>query len=165
MPLEFDRSNVAAERIEVAEAVDAAEPEATPVPVADFGGRRVLVVDDEVQNLLALTPLLEQWGIQVEGAGDGQEALDTLVEDPDMDLVLLDMMLPGLDGLETARRLRALPGLARVPVVLVTGYPVDAARAQAAGVTEILGRPLEADALYAALVRLWGAPAPAAAAG
>ncbi len=80
---------------------------AAAIPEADYPGTRVLLVDDDMRNLLALTPLLERWGITVMAAGDGHEALETLETGGDFDLVLMDIMMPELDGNEVTRRIRS----------------------------------------------------------
>ena len=90
------------------------------IPEADYPGARVLLVDDDMRNLLALIPLLERWGITVMAAGDGNEALETLDSGGDFDLVLMDIMMPELDGYEVTRRIRSRPGFARLPVITLT---------------------------------------------
>jgi signal transduction histidine kinase/ActR/RegA family two-component response regulator len=90
------------------------------IPEADYPGARVLLVDDDMRNLLALTPLLERWGITVMAAGDGREALETLETGGNFDLVLMDIMMPELDGFEVTRRIRAQPGFAHLPVITLT---------------------------------------------
>jgi signal transduction histidine kinase/CheY-like chemotaxis protein len=90
------------------------------IPEADYSGARVLLVDDDMRNLLAIIPLLEHWGITVMAAGDGYEALETLETGGDFDLVLMDIMMPELDGYEVTRRIRSQPGFAHLPVVAMT---------------------------------------------
>ena len=123
----------------------AARPEAPMLPSADFGGRRVLLVDDDVRNLVALTPLLERWGLEVVAAGDGEEALDVLHEDGRIDLVLTDLMLPGVDGSDTIRRIRAQPGLEQLPILALTARADEDARTDtlAAGAQDVLCKPVD----------------------
>jgi CheY-like chemotaxis protein len=90
------------------------------LPVADYRGARVLLVDDDMRNLLALTPLLEQWKLDVMAAGDGIEALETLQAAGAFDLVILDIMMPDMDGYELTRRLRKDPRFAALPVITLT---------------------------------------------
>ena len=71
-----------------------------------FEGHRVLLVDDDLRNLLALTPRLESWGLEVVAAGDAGEALETLKEDQEFSLVLMDLQMPGRDGYDTIREVR-----------------------------------------------------------
>jgi signal transduction histidine kinase/CheY-like chemotaxis protein len=90
------------------------------LPVADYRGARVLLVDDDMRNLLALTPLLEQWKIDVMAAGDGVEALETLQTAGAFDLVILDIMMPDMDGYELTRRLRQDPRFISLPIITLT---------------------------------------------
>jgi len=90
------------------------------IPEADYAGARVLLVDDDMRNLLAMIPLLERWGITVMAAGDGHEALETLDADRSFDLVLMDIMMPDLDGYEVTRRIRLQPEFAHLPVIALT---------------------------------------------
>ena len=73
----------------------------------------MLVVDDDVRNIFALTSVLERHGMDVVTAGTGQEAIEKVAEDADIDLVLMDIMMPGMDGYETMRRIRDDPDSAR----------------------------------------------------
>jgi signal transduction histidine kinase/ActR/RegA family two-component response regulator len=90
------------------------------LPVADYRGARVLLVDDDMRNLLALTPLLEQWKLDVMAAGDGVEALETLQTAGAFDVVILDIMMPDMDGYDLTRRLRKDPRLAELPIIALT---------------------------------------------
>jgi signal transduction histidine kinase/CheY-like chemotaxis protein len=90
------------------------------MPEANYAGARVLLVDDDMRNLLAMIPLLERWGITVMAAGDGHEALETLNADSNFDLVLMDIMMPELDGYEVTRRIRRQPEFAHLPVIALT---------------------------------------------
>ena len=91
-----------------------------PLPDADYRGARVLLVDDDMRNLLALTPLLEQWKLDVMAAGDGVEALETLQTAGAFDLVILDIMMPDMDGYELTRRLRQDPRFISLPIITLT---------------------------------------------
>jgi signal transduction histidine kinase/ActR/RegA family two-component response regulator len=91
-----------------------------PLPVADYRGARVLLVDDDMRNLLALTPLLERWKLDVMAAGDGVEALETLQTAGAFDLVILDIMMPDMDGYELTRRLRKDPRFMALPIITLT---------------------------------------------
>jgi len=126
------------------------------IPQAHYAGARVLVVDDDLRNLLALTPLLEGWDIQVAAAGDGREALETLREDSNFDLVLMDLMMPVLDGFETIRAIRADSRLpAALPVVALTARaaPDDRNKALACGANDFVSKPVDAAQLKAVLDR------------
>ena len=126
-----------------------ARPAGEAIPVANYQSARVLLVDDDVRNLLALTPLLEQWGLDVMAAGDGEEALDTLATAGPFDVLLMDIMMPGMDGYEVIRQLRKQPGFTGLPVIALTAKASDEDRQQclAAGANDCVVKPLEPQAL------------------
>ena len=124
-----------------------------PIPEADYSGRRVLLVDDDMRNLLAMTPLLERWNLSVMAAGDGHEALETLQSDGDFDLILMDIMMPELDGYEVTRQIRSTPAFAHLPVIALTaraGYE-DRRASLEAGANECLVKPVDPVELKAML--------------
>jgi len=126
-----------------------------PVPVADYHGARVLLVDDDMRNLLALTPLLEQWRLEVMAAGDGREALETLQTAGEFALVFMDIMMPGMDGYEVIRQLRADARFAHLPVVALTAKASDEDRSQCleAGANDCIVKPVDPAALKTVLDR------------
>ncbi|WP_229632174.1 response regulator [Pseudoduganella violaceinigra] len=121
-----------------------------------FEGRRILLVDDDVRNIFALTSAIEQKGAMVEIARNGQEALDKLDAVPDIDLVLMDIMMPGMDGLEATRRLRGDPRFLRLPVIAITAKAMkdDQEQCLAAGANDYLAKPIDLSRLYS-LLRVW----------
>ena len=121
-----------------------------------FDGRRILLVDDDVRNIFSLTSALEQKGITVEAARDGFEALAKLDAMPDVDLVLMDVMMPGMDGLEATRRLRQDPRFAKLPVIAITAKAMkdDQEQCMKAGASDYLAKPIDLDRLYS-LLRVW----------
>jgi len=121
-----------------------------------FEGRKVLLVDDDVRNIFALASALEQKGLQVEIGRNGFEALSKLSEMPDIDLVLMDVMMPGMDGLEATRRIRANPKLAQLPVIAVTAKAMkdDQEQCRRAGANDYLAKPIDLDRLFS-LLRVW----------
>lgn len=116
-----------------------------PLPVADYDGARVLLVDDDMRNLLALTPLLEQWRLEVMAAGDGREALETLHTAGEFDLVFMDIMMPGMDGYEVIRQLRQDARFAKLPIIALTARAGDADLRQCldAGASDCIVKPVE----------------------
>ena len=132
----------------------AAAPERAPTALA---GRTVLVVDDQAMNRSAANALCTAFGMRVLEADHGQEALALLRAGTVPDAVLMDMSMPGLDGLQTTRALRALPGpVGRVPVVALTANDSVTVRqdAAAAGMQEVLGKPVDGELLQRTLARL-----------
>jgi CheY-like chemotaxis protein len=111
------------------------------------------VVDDDVRNLLALTPLLERWNLRVTAAGDGVEALETLEGEESYDVVLMDIMMPEMDGYETMGAIRAQLRFAHLPIIALTAKAgqEDRNRCLAAGANDYLAKPVEATALRDAL--------------
>ena len=106
-----------------------------------------------MRNLLALTPLLERWNLSVMAAGDGHEALETLRLDGEFDLILMDIMMPELDGYEVTRQLRSTPAFAHLPVIALTaraGYE-DRRASLEAGANECLVKPVDPVELKAML--------------
>ena len=146
-------------KIEQTDSVELTETGLSPVdeptilPDADYKGKRLLLVDDDVQMLLALTPILENWSVTVVAAGDGQEALETLQDDSEFDLILLDLHMPVRDGFETLEQIRKSPELAAIPVIVFTEHPGgdERQRAQTCGANGFLTKPVEANALKSIL--------------
>ena len=119
------------------------------IPAADYQGARVLLVDDDMRNLLALTPLLEQWHLDVMAAGDAGEALETLASAGRFDVVLMDIMMPGMDGYEAIRAIRAKSQFEDMPVVALTAKAGDDDRQNclSAGANDTVVKPVEPLAL------------------
>jgi HAMP domain-containing protein/signal transduction histidine kinase/CheY-like chemotaxis protein len=121
-----------------------------------LAGRTVLIVDDDVRNIFAMTSLLERHGIQVISAENGKEALQRLESTPGVDLVLMDVMLPEMDGYETTRAIRRLPHLGSLPILALTAKAMkgDREKCLEAGASDYIAKPVEADHLVAQL-RAW----------
>jgi CheY-like chemotaxis protein len=113
----------------------------------------VLIVEDDMRTMFAMARLLAGHGVQPVKAENGGRALELLAEHPDVDLVLLDMMMPVLDGYETLRRLRAQPTFATLPVVALTAKAMkeDRQRCLEAGATDYLSKPVDQDRLLSLL--------------
>lgn len=128
-----------------------------------LAGHRVLLVDDDTRNLFALTSLLEEQGLTVVTAEDGATALDKLRTDDRIELVLLDIMMPGMDGYEVARRIRADPRLQDLPVIALTAkaMPGDRDKCLESGASDYLAKPVDFPALLALLKRWLGGRADA----
>ncbi|OON61217.1 two-component system sensor histidine kinase/response regulator [Massilia sp. KIM] len=121
-----------------------------------FEGRTILLVDDDVRNVFALTSALEQRGAKVEVGRNGFEALEKLDSAPGIDLVLMDVMMPGMDGLEATRRIRADGRFERLPIIAITAKAMkdDQEQCLAAGANDYLAKPIDLSRLYS-LLRVW----------
>ena len=121
-----------------------------------FEGRKVLLVDDDARNIFALTSVLEQRGLTVEPARNGVEALEKLEAHGDVDIVLMDVMMPVMDGLEATRRIRADARWQKLPVIAITAKAMrdDQEQCRRAGANDYLAKPIEVDRLVS-LLRVW----------
>jgi CheY-like chemotaxis protein/CHASE3 domain sensor protein len=119
-------------------------------------GRRILLVDDDMRNIFALTGALEQKGALVEVARNGFEAIEKLDKVADIDLVLMDIMMPGMDGLEATRRIRADGRFQDLPIIAVTAKAMkdDQEQCMKAGASDYMAKPIDVDRLYS-LLRIW----------
>ncbi|CCB72265.1 HAMP domain-containing protein [Streptantibioticus cattleyicolor] len=126
-------------------------------PVDDsFGGRTVLVVDDDARNLFALSGILEMYGFRVLHAENGRKGIDTLLGNPDIALVLMDVMMPEMDGYTATAEIRKLPQYAALPIISVTAkaMPGDREKSLAAGASDYVTKPVDTHDLIAC-VRRW----------
>jgi CheY-like chemotaxis protein/two-component sensor histidine kinase len=119
-------------------------------------GKKVLVVDDDVRNIFALSSVLERRGMTVLTAGTGREAIKTLESTKDMAIVLMDIMMPEMDGYETMQVIRQNPALRRLPIIALTAKAMkgDREKCLEAGASEYLAKPVNTDQLLSAL-RMW----------
>jgi CheY-like chemotaxis protein len=106
---------------------------------------KVLVVDDDIRNIFAMTTLLERGKLEVISAEGGEEALTLLGRAPDTDIVLVDIMMPVMDGYATMRAMRKLPGGERLPIVAVTAKvgPGERQRCMEAGASAYVPKPVQ----------------------
>lgn len=121
-----------------------------------FDGRTLLLVDDDVRNIFALTSALEQKGAKVEIARNGLEALEKLDNSDTIDLVLMDIMMPMMDGYEAMREIRKRPHMKKLPIIAITAKAMkdDQERCLAAGASDYLAKPIDLDRLFS-LIRVW----------
>ena len=119
-------------------------------------GATVLVVDDDVRNVFALTSALELHGMQVLYADNGADGISLLGQRPDVDLVLMDVMMPGMDGNEATERIRLMPAFSDLPIVFLTAkaMPGDRERSFAAGASDYVTKPVDLDRLLT-VMRSW----------
>src|SRR4051812_6952237 len=123
---------------------------------AVFQGKKVLVVDDDVRNVFALTSVLEANGMEVLFAENGREAIEAIEANPEVDLVLMDVMMPELDGYEATRVIRRNPAFKRLPIIALTAKAMKGDREDsiAAGASDYITKPVDVDQLLS-LMRVW----------
>ncbi len=121
-----------------------------------FTGKKIMVVDDDVRNIFALTAVLENHGMNVVFAENGRAALDLLDEHPDVDMVLLDVMMPEMDGYETTEAIRKQPRFTQLPIIALTAKAMkgDREKSIAAGASDYITKPVDSDQLLS-LMRVW----------
>ncbi len=119
-------------------------------------GKKVLVVDDDVRNIFALSSVLERRGMDVITAGTGREAIAKLETTPELSIVLMDIMMPEMDGYETMRVIRQNPKLQRLPIIALTAKAMkgDREKCLEAGASEYLAKPVNTEQLLSSL-RMW----------
>ncbi|MGB6867970.1 MAG: HAMP domain-containing protein, partial [Acidobacteriaceae bacterium] len=119
-------------------------------------GRKVLIVDDDVRNIFALSSVLERRGMTVLTAGTGREAIATIESTSDLAIVLMDIMMPEMDGYETMQVIRQNPALRRLPIIALTAKAMkgDREKCLEAGASEYLAKPVNTEQLLSAL-RMW----------
>lgn len=119
-------------------------------------GRRILLVDDDVRNIFALASALEQKGAVVEVARNGREAISKLNQIADIDLVLMDVMMPEMDGYEATEKIRADARWHKLPIIAVTAKAMqdDQERCRQVGANDYLAKPIDLDRLFS-LIRVW----------
>jgi len=118
--------------------------------------KKVLVVDDDVRNIFALSSVLERRGMRVLTAGTGREAISMLESTPDLAILLMDIMMPEMDGYETMQVIRQNPSFRRLPIIALTAKAMkgDREKCLEAGASEYLAKPVNTEQLLSAL-RTW----------
>jgi CheY-like chemotaxis protein len=121
-----------------------------------LNNKTVLIADDDVRNIFALTKALEQHKMKVLAATDGKEALEILKENPRVDVVLMDMMMPEMDGYESTMEIRKIPAYKHLPILAVTAKAMmgDREKCIAAGASDYISKPVDIDQLVS-LLRVW----------
>jgi len=121
-----------------------------------FAGKRVLIVDDDVRNIFSLTSVLEDHGMVVDFVENGKDAIGKLQENPEYEIVLMDIMMPEMDGFETTRRIRAEERFKTLPIIALTAKAMkgDRERCIAAGASDYITKPVDTEQLLS-LMRVW----------
>lgn len=121
-----------------------------------LSGKKILITDDDVRNIFSLTKALEKYNVEVVLAMDGVQALEQIKQHPDIDVVLMDMMMPEMDGYETIQEIRKMPKLRRLPIIAVTAKSMigDRDKCIQAGASDYITKPVDIDQLLS-LLRVW----------
>ncbi|WP_017616179.1 HAMP domain-containing protein [Nocardiopsis salina] len=154
--LKTAETSAASEGEETEEPAAAVEARTDPERRAVLSGQRVLIVDDDVRNVFALTSALEAQGLEVLYADNGHEGISRLEANEDISLVLMDVMMPELDGNATTRAIRDMPQFADLPIISLTAKAMqgDRERSLAAGATDYVTKPVDLDHLLD-VMRRW----------
>jgi CheY-like chemotaxis protein len=125
-------------------------------PDAILSGRKVLIVDDDIRNIFAMTSMLERYKMDVIAAETGKAAIDSLQGDPQIELVLMDIMLPEMDGYDTMRAIRSMFGFEQLPIIALTAKAMKGDREKCidAGASDYISKPVDTDRLLT-LLRNW----------
>jgi signal transduction histidine kinase/HAMP domain-containing protein/DNA-binding response OmpR family regulator len=121
-----------------------------------LSGKKVLIVDDDMRNIFALSTVLEDHDMVIRSADNGRDAIRILQEDPGIDIVLMDIMMPEMDGMETTREIRKIPHLKNLPIVAVTAKAMKGDREKCieAGAWDYLSKPVDTEQMLA-ILRGW----------
>jgi CheY-like chemotaxis protein len=121
-----------------------------------LAGKKVLIVDDDIRNIFAMTSLLERYKMNVISAETGKAAIESLQNTPEVDLVLMDIMLPEMDGYDTMRAIRSTYGFEQLPIIALTAKAMKGDREKCidAGASDYISKPVETEQLLS-LLRNW----------
>jgi signal transduction histidine kinase/CheY-like chemotaxis protein/HAMP domain-containing protein len=128
---------------------------AAPDDHPELRGKHVLVIDDDARNVFAITSTLELHDVVVTRASDGRQGIEVLRADPQTDLILMDVMMPGMDGYATMTAIRQMPEFGSLPIIAVTAraMPKDREKSIAAGANDYVTKPVDTDELLACMER------------
>ncbi|MFP8959475.1 response regulator, partial [Streptomyces nanhaiensis] len=124
-------------------------------PRGAFGGEKVLIVDDDIRNVFALTSVLEQNGLQVLYAENGREGIEVLEQHDDVAVVLMDIMMPEMDGYATTAAIRRMPQFSGLPIIALTAKAMKGDREKSieAGASDYVTKPVDTDHLLSVMAR------------
>jgi CheY-like chemotaxis protein len=134
------------------------EPSATPkLPEnADFSGKKVVIIDDDMRNIFAITTILESQNMKVLYAANGKDGVKLLKDHPDTDLVLMDVMMPEMDGIEATQIIRKTPEFVKLPIISLTAKAMkgDRDKCLAAGASDYITKPVDPEKLLS-MMHFW----------
>lgn len=119
-------------------------------------GKKILIVDDDIRNVYALTVALEKYELDIVIAENGKEGIEELLNNPDVDLVLMDIMMPEMDGFQAMREIRKIQRFNHIPIIALTAKAMKHSREQCleAGATDYISKPINLDQLFS-LMHVW----------
>jgi CheY-like chemotaxis protein len=119
-------------------------------------GKKVLIVDDDIRNIFAMTSILEPHQMQILSAETGKSAIESLQDDPGIDIVLMDIMMPDMDGYDTMRAIRKLGKFRSLPIIALTAKAMKGDREKCieAGASDYISKPVDTEQLLA-MLRVW----------
>jgi CheY-like chemotaxis protein len=122
-------------------------------PVPELAGAKVLIVDDDIRNIFSLTSVLESHDVEVLHAESGKDGILILDQTPGVDVALIDIMMPDMDGYETMQQIRKRPALAELPLIAVTAKAMKGDRQKCldAGASDYIAKPVDIELLLALL--------------
>ncbi len=122
----------------------------------NLANKTILIVDDDHRNIFALKKVLESEGMKIVSCENGFECLDTLQEENEIDAVMIDIMMPGMDGYETMQHIRKMEQYQDIPIIALTAKAMkgDRAKCLKAGASDYISKPLKVDQLLSVL-RVW----------
>ena len=123
---------------------------------ADFTDKKILIVDDDARNVFAISSILKTRGMTVISAETGKVAIELLSQNPDIDLILMDQMMPDMDGLDATRHIRNMPQFLSLPIITLTAKAMkgDREKALAAGASDYITKPVDVQNLLA-IMYMW----------
>jgi CheY-like chemotaxis protein len=128
-------------------------PEPSNGTTAVLNGKKILIVDDDIRNVFALASALELHGVEVLYADNGGEGLEILKQNVDVDLAIMDIMMPEIDGYETIKMIRAIPDFEQLPIIALTAKAMkgDREKTISAGASDYIAKPVDFDRLFSLL--------------
>jgi hypothetical protein len=121
-----------------------------------LAGKKVLIVDDDIRNIFAMTSILEPYKMQIASAETGKAAIELLQQSPDTEVVLMDIMMPDMDGYDTMRTIRKLAKFRSLPIIALTAKAMKGDREKCieAGASDYIAKPVDTEQLLS-LLRVW----------
>jgi CheY-like chemotaxis protein len=121
-----------------------------------LAGKKALIVDDDMRNIFAMTSFLERYEVNIRSAENGRDALEVLAADDEFDVILMDIMMPDMDGYETMRRIRQIEKYRDLPIIALTAKAMkgDKEKCIEAGASDYIAKPVDTEHLLSVL-RIW----------